>query len=510
MDMVSDGAFIFDEHKTILLCNQTFLNLIGKSREKILNENASDYIKNIPDPVFLNAAHGAITSDENGQLCQIKMSEDRQLAARVMFMAFPQGGRNLYLCLIHSEQLHQESSNRLAHAHKMEAIGQLTSTMAHNFNNLLSIVLGGVHKLQRKVGPYINDLPTQKLFWEYTEMIESASLRGKNQIDRLMLFARTRQDYENLTKTDLQTFFEELKTLLTLAVKNTIQVDVLIEDQLPLVYLDPEQFESMIVNLAVNASDAMPNGGRLTFEAHSAILDENYEFISPDVKPGRYVQISVSDTGSGIEPDIINKIFDPFFTTKQAGKGTGLGLSMVYGCVKQMGGHIHVYSELGHGTVFKIYLPISIEEKLSTSKSVGVNMEAQNENMKAASRALDLKEKTVLVVDNTSLLREMSGRAFKRLGMEVKCAVNGEEALALCSEASKPFDIIFMDLFLDDENGWELIPHLQEKTPNAKVLYTSGYNLKDVEDQISVSAESFIGKPFSLPELKSKLIRLLS
>jgi CheY-like chemotaxis protein len=240
-----------------------------------------------------------------------------------------------------------------------------------------------------------------------------------------------------------------------------IEIETALDDEACFAIVDPNQLTTAILNLALNARDAMPNGGKLVLETSSAYLDENYSSAHGDVRPGRYVLIAVSDTGSGIPALMLDKVFDPFFTSKGPGKGTGLGLSMVYGFIKQSAGHIKIYSEEGHGTTIRMYLPPG------TGTSLGFNA--------AIASTLEGGHETILVVEDDKLVRDYVLTQLRSLGYVTLEAANAAEAVAIV-EAGHPFDLLFTDVIMPGAmNGRQLADELQRIKPGLKVLFTSGY-----------------------------------
>jgi CheY-like chemotaxis protein len=261
--------------------------------------------------------------------------------------------------------------------------------------------------------------------------------------------------------------------------------------------VDPNQLESAIINLAVNARDAMPDGGKLTIEVANAHLDERYAAREVGVAAGQYLMISVTDVGIGIPPDALERVFDPFFTTKEVGKGTGLGLSMVYGFAKQSGGHVRIYSEVGHGTSVKLYLPrhFGSAEEAATA----------HEELPTPTGLVE----TVLVVEDESHVRQMSVEALRELGYVVHAAGSGDEALRLFDTLGN-VDILFTDIVMRGITGRQLADALRQKVPTLKVLYTTGYTRNAVvHNGVLDPGVAFLPKPFSIADLAAKLRAVL-
>jgi PAS domain S-box-containing protein len=344
------------------------------------------------------------------------------------------------------------AEERIRQAEKMEAIGQLTGGIAHDFNNILTVITGTIEILA-------NAVEKEPQLVAITRMIDEAAARGADLTQHLLQFAR-RQPLQP-RQIDVNTLMMDIIKLLRPTLGEQIEIEVMFEDEHCLAIVDPNQLTTAILNLALNSRDAMANGGKLTLETGWAYLDENYAGLHDDVRPGRYALIAVSDTGSGIPAAIIDRVFDPFFTSKGPGKGTGLGLSMVYGLVKQSAGHIKIYSEEGHGTTIKIYLPPGSGGSLAAEASVTTIVQGG--------------EETILVVEDDRLVREHVLTQLGSLGYTTLQAANAAEALAVI-EAGHRINLLFTDMIMPGSmNGHQLASEVQRRRLGIKVLFTSGY-----------------------------------
>jgi PAS domain S-box-containing protein len=347
----------------------------------------------------------------------------------------------------------RETERQLRQAQKMEAVGQLTGGVAHDFNNILTVITGTIEILEEGVA----DRPELAAI---AKMIDDAAGRGAELTNHLLAFSR-RQPLQP-RETNVNALIMEVGRLLRPTLGGNIEIESMLDDNASSALIDPSQLTTSLLNLALNARDAMPDGGKLTFETNDAVLDGNYAGMNEDVSPGSYVMIAVSDNGSGIAPDIIDKVFEPFFTTKVLGKGTGLGLSMVYGFVKQSGGHIKIYSEVGHGTTIKMYLPRATEA-------------AQQAPDTAAAEPIDGGYETVLIVEDDALVRTYVIAQVRALGYRTLAATNAAEALALI-DGDAPIDLLFTDVVMPGTiNGRQLADEARRRRPGLKVLFTSGY-----------------------------------
>jgi PAS domain S-box-containing protein len=345
------------------------------------------------------------------------------------------------------------AEERLRQAQRLEAVGQLTGGVAHDFNNILTVITGTIDILADAVA-------NEAQLAAVARMIDDAAHRGAELTQRLLAFAR-RQPLQP-RETDINVLIVETARLLRASLGEQVEIESMLDADAWPALIDPSQLSTALLNLAVNARDAMPGGGKLTLETGNVVLDEAYASHNPDVRPGPYVLIAVSDTGSGIPAAIRDKVFEPFFTTKEVGKGTGLGLSMVYGFVKQSNGHIKIYSEEGHGTAIKLYLP-------------RVSGGAERPVDAVAAPPLALGSENVLVVEDDDLVRDYVLQQLRSLGYAATAATNGPQALALI-DAGAEFDLMFTDVVMPGNmNGRELAEEAVRRRPAIKVLYTSGY-----------------------------------
>ena len=338
-------------------------------------------------------------------------------------------------------------------AQKMEAIGQLTGGVAHDFNNILTVITGTIEIL----GDAVKDRPHLA---QIADLISAAAARGADLTKHLLAFSR-RQPLQPRS-TDINALVVDAARLLRPTLGEDIEIESMLAHDLAPALIDPSQLSTAILNLALNARDAMPGGGKLTLETKNAVLDEAYARLNSEVKPGNYVMITVSDTGQGIPSNLLSKVFEPFFTTKDAGRGSGLGLSMVYGFVKQSDGHVSIYSEEGHGTTVKLYLPPSAVAPEEVAADAGVSGSEGGDEF-------------ILLVEDDALVREYVVAQIRRFGYHTMAASNGAEALAIIDRGER-IDLLFTDVMLPGGmNGRQLATEALKRRPALKVLYTSGY-----------------------------------
>ncbi len=358
----------------------------------------------------------------------------------------------------------KHATQRLQHAQKMEAIGQLTGGLAHDFNNLLTVIIGNLQLLETKSG--IDEKGARRL----AEAIDAAR-KGSDLTRQMLAFAR-KQVLEP-REVNINDLVKDIAPLISRSIGEAIQLKADAMAGEPKALIDPSQLESSILNLAINARDAMPKGGLLTIETQPVFLDKAYAAKYPEVTPGHYVMVAVSDTGSGMSPELLEKVFQPFFTTKAQGKGSGLGLSMVYGFIKQSGGHINVYSELGHGTSIKMYLPRKFAAGEAVPEIAGKPAEAIVE-VEAAPAPVPRNPK-ILVVEDQEAVRAVACGFLEDFGYDIVEAEDGLQALAKLQE-NPDVDLMFSDVVMPGGlNGFDLAQAARGIRPDLKIVHTSGY-----------------------------------
>ncbi len=390
--------------------------------------------------------------------------------------------------VIETSEAHRQDEE-LRQAQKMEAVGQLTGGIAHDFNNLLTVILGNADFLQETLR---GDAPAMAC----ARMITQAAQQGSALTQRLLSFAR-RQSLQPV-ELDLDKTVSGMGELIRRTLGEQIEIELIRGGGLWMTLADPSQLESALLNLAVNARDAMPQGGKLTIETANAWLDDAYASTQADVQPGQYVLLSVTDTGHGMARDVAERAFDPFFTTKGAGKGTGLGLSMVYGFVKQSGGHIKIYSESGQGTSVKIYLP----------RYLGPPQGAEPQPL-AGEGPLPVGAETILVVEDDELVRSNTVQQLRSLGYQVVAVEDARRALELLDRLER-VHLLFTDVVMPGMNGPQLAHQAQRIRPGLKVLFASGYtpNALVHQDRLD-SGMHLVSKPYRKAELAWKVRRVL-
>ncbi|WLB67728.1 CHASE3 domain-containing protein [Bradyrhizobium japonicum] len=362
-----------------------------------------------------------------------------------------QGNVSGAVLVYHDATTSRETERQLHQSQKLDAIGKLTGGVAHDFNNMLTVISGNTETL-------VASLKQQPELQRVARLIDDAAERCAELIQHLLAFAR-RQPLQP-RNVEINGAIADIAKLLRPTLGEQIQIETVLEQGPMTAHIDPSRLTNAVLNMAINARDAMPNGGKLLLETHHVVLDEAYAQAHAEVQPGPYVMLAVSDTGTGMTADIQQKAFEPFFTTKEVGKGSGLGLSMVYGFVKQSGGHIKIYSEEGHGTTIKLYLPPG-DGMTDAAAPVAPQAEGGAE--------------TIFVVEDDTLVRNFVTAQLQSLGYDTVAAPDSRAALDMI-EAGQDFDLLFTDVVIPGGmSGRELAEEVAKRRPGVRVLYTSGY-----------------------------------
>jgi len=439
------------------------------------------------EEILAGIAGQAATAIDNARLFQ---SAERELGERKRAeVALQTLNATLEQRVLEEVQERSKAEEQLRQMQKMEAVGQLTGGIAHDFNNMLAVIIGGLNLLQRKLAKGETDVE------RFVEGATDAAQRAASLTQRLLAFSR--QQPLAPEPISANRMVSDMSELLVRTLGETIAVQTVLAAGLWQIKADPGQLENAILNLSVNARDAMPSGGKLTIETSNAFVDDAFarEFAIP---AGQYVLIAVADSGTGMPPEVKAKAFDPFYTTKGVGKGTGLGLSQVYGFVRQSGGHVKIYSEVGVGTTVKIYLPRHYGEAIR---------EEPKDNSTATHRGLP--SELVMVVEDEDRVRAVSAEALRELGYSVIEASGPLEALRLF-DAGKRVSLLFTDVVMPDMSGRELADEARKRQSDLKVLYTTGYTRNAiVHNGILDPGTSLLTKPFSINDLALKVRRLL-
>jgi two-component system cell cycle sensor histidine kinase/response regulator CckA len=396
--------------------------------------------------------------------------------AEVIAHRLEYAGRAVYLVVAQDVGERHQLEEQLRQAQKMEAVGRLAGGVAHDFNNLLMVIKGHTELLLNALPP--GDNSARKI-----ELIDRAADRAASLTRQLLAFSRMQVLQPRVIS--LNNVVEELGKLIPRLIGEDIELVIRTSRDLGAIRADASQMEQVIMNLAVNARDAMPDGGRLLIETSNAELDHAYSNTRPVVRPGNYVLLAVSDTGTGMDPETQARIFEPFFTTKEQGKGTGLGLSTVYGVVKQSGGFVWVYSEVGNGTSFKIYLP-RVDQPIEGSGTPKISADAPRGT------------ETVLLAEDEGDVRELAREFLEAAGYKVIEARHGQEALKLAAEHSAEIDLLVTDLVMPGMTGQQLAALLQQSHAGLGVIFMSGYSEHAATEAAqAASSVRILTKPFN-------------
>ena len=495
-----DAIYVHDLNGRYIMVNKAGEELIGYSRDEILQMRISDVVpRNCLDQIHERLKEKledhSLTIYEVEAIRKDGTRVPIEVSSRLIYEngvpVAVQGSARDITERKRAEEALRASQLQLQQSQKLEAIGQLAGGVAHDFNNMLTAIIGYTDLSLRRVG-------LENPIRRNLEETKKAAERAASLVRQLLAFSR-KQILEPKVL-DLNDVVKDMHKMLTRLIGENIKLATRLENDLGSVKADPCQVEQIIVNLVVNARDAMPRGGRVTIETANVGLDlqtASSKHIS--VKPGEYVMLAVSDTGSGMDQETQARIFEPFFTTKEVGKGTGLGLSTVYGIVKQSGGNIWVYSEQGLGTVFKVYLPRIDDD---TARTI-----AKQEQETNAPRGTE----TILVVEDEDVVRGLTRKILMQAGYNVLDARSGDEAIRLCHAHAGPIDLLLTDVVMPEISGKEVADRLLELRPSIRVLFMSGYTDEAIVQHGVLDANvKFIQKPFTWVGLTRKVRDVLN
>jgi PAS domain S-box-containing protein len=491
VDTAVDGVILIDARGRILMFNPACERLFQYRAEEVIHENVKVLM-----PTPYRAEHDGYLKNfhDTGERRIIGIGRE-VMGRRKDGSTFPmdlsvgeakQDGEAIFVGIIHDLTERKRTEEQLVQAQKMEIVGQLSGGIAHDFNNLLTVIVGNAEFLSEQ-------LKARQDLRQLSDDIGRAGDRGAELTQRLLAFSR-RQILRPVA-IDCNKLLDGMHKLLRRTVREDIEIKTMFEPELSTAFADPAQLESAVLNLAVNAQDAMINGGRLTISTANASLDDHYQRLHPEVAPGDYVLVAITDDGEGMPKDVIERVFEPFFTTKEVGKGSGLGLSMVYGFVKQSSGHVSIYSEPGLGTTVRIYLP-----------QATVKAPRSPEQLQLDETTLPSGTETVLVVEDDPFVRSYAVMRLQNLGYAVVAAVNGADALEKLRMDSS-IDVLFTDIVMPGGiNGWELAERARQVRPGLPVLLTSGYALETLAKHGQHREGSVVlTKPYRKAELAQRL-----
>ena len=498
LDSVDSGIVACDADGVLTLFNRAAVAFHGLPQEALPADRWPDhydlYLADGETPMtptevpLLRALQGEVV-DNVVMMIKPKGRPLRKVLATGRTMIDAQGRILGAVVAMHDVTDRERLQAQLLQSQKMEAVGQLAGGVAHDFNNLLSVILG-------YSGLLLKGLEPGQPVHTRVDQIRQAAERGAALTRQLLAFSRKQILQPRVL--DLNSVVVETETLLRRLIGEDVQMEIVLGDGLGRIRADPGQMEQVIMNLAVNARDAMPHGGTLTIETADVELDEEYARRHVEVQPGRYVVLRSIDTGTGMDPETLSRIFEPFFTTKGEGKGTGLGLSTVFGIVKQSGGHVSVQSQPGKGSTFSVYLP-----RIEAEKDVAP--------VGHASRLpLPVGTETVLLVEDADPLRELVGEILEGQGYTVLRGVNADDGLDAARAHQGPIHLLLTDVIMPGMNGTELAAAFLPLRPDMKVLYMSGYTSGAVETEgLDEESVGFLQKPFTAETLLRKVREVL-
>ena len=476
--------WVYDrETHAFLAVNDAAVRLYGWTRDEFMRMTIHDIRPPEDVPALLEVLGAERPALKPPARWRHVTRDDRRLEVEIASHTLPFGGRPAVLVHAHdvTEQLRLEA--QLRQAHKMEAVGRLAGGVAHDFNNLLTVILGYGNLVQNRLRA---EDPVRRDVGEIVAVAERAASLTRQ------LLAFSRQQVLETRVIDLNAIVSDLERMLRRLIGEDVELVILPQPSLGRVSADPGQVEQVLVNLVVNARDAMPAGGRLTIRTADVSLDAAHARDHADVVPGAYVMIAVTDTGTGMSLDVASRAFEPFFTTKERGRGTGLGLATVHGIVKQSGGHLELESERGLGSTFRVYLPRVAGEPAAASAP-------------EAARDRAAATETVLVVEDEEMIRRVVREGLERKGYRVLEAADGPAALALCGREDVPIDLMVTDVVMPWMSGPELARRVRPLRPGLRVIYVSGHADRAL-DGLAAGGAAFLQKPFT-PEALARRVR---
>jgi PAS domain S-box-containing protein len=491
LNAAANPMFVTNRNGTIEWANKAFSNSSGFSAAEAIGKNPRELLKSgVHDASFYKGLWDTIVAGEvwRGEMVNRRKDGSLHPVEETITPVKNTRGEITHFIAIKRDLTEEKALQaQFLHAQKLESVGRLAGGIAHDFNNLLTVILGTTElaSMQLREG---DPLRAELLH------IEQAGGRAASLTRQLLAFSRKQVMKPQVV--NLNTLLADLRSMLQRLIGEDIDLAVVLARDLGSVKVDPGQVEQLVLNLAVNARDAMPTGGTLTLETKDVEFDAAYAAMNAPMRPGPNVMLAVSDTGVGMEEATLNEIFEPFFTTKEPGKGTGLGLSTVYGIVTQSGGSISVQSELGKGTAFQIYFP-RVEE---------VAHKAPSAPRVKAERGVE----TILIVDDEQSVRHLTKHLLEFSGYKVLMAANGGEALEVLERHAGPVHLVLTDVVMPGITGPELVERLAHIRPSLKVLYTSGYADDAIlRHGVFDEGTQFIAKPYTVTTLTRKVREVL-
>jgi len=483
-----DGVFLTADDGRVVDVNQSLLDMLGYTREELLGLNIAQVYADPSDRDKYRRAIKEAGSVKDYPIT-FKRKDGKEIhcletaSCRLAFDGAIIGCQGITRDVSEQEHLQEQ----LIQAQKMEAVGTLAGGVAHDFNNILQVALGYSELI-------LGDEGLPQRYKPDLQKINESARRGADLVQRLLTFSRKTQS--NPQPLSVNRRINEIGKMLERTIPKMIDIRLMLDEDLAAINADPTQLDQVLMNLAVNARDAMPDGGKLIIETANILLDEEYARTHLDVRPGHYVLLMVTDTGSGMDKDTLEHIFEPFYTTKGAGEGTGLGLAVVHGIVQQHGGFIRCYSEPGAGTTFNIYFPALVSDEAPEERVSGLRPRGGSE--------------TILVADDDEMVRDLCSRILVKAGYTVIAASSGKEALERYKTQGEGISLVILDLIMPEMSGKQCLEGLLSLDPSIKVVIASGYSANGpTKDALSAGAKGFVNKPYDIRQVLAVVREIL-
>lgn len=490
IDIASDAIFVRDLSNRVIFWNRGAERLYGWTAQEILGQTVSPLLYQKPSAQDYEILQTVIDLGEwQGELHRINKAGKEVIVATRCTLVRDEAGQPRSMLTVDTDITEKKQlETQFLRAQRLESLGTLASGIAHDFNNLLTPILAISQLLPLKL-PDLDEQNQQLL-----KILEDNTKRGADLVKQILVFARGGEGKR--VPLQISHLLSEILQMVRQTFSPAIEIQAnLSTSDLEIVSADPTQLHQVLVNLAVNARDAMPNGGILSLSAENILLDETFARMNLEAHVGSYVVITVADTGTGIPAELLERIFDPFFTTKEVGKGTGLGLSTTLGIVKNHGGFVKIYSEVGQGSEFKVYLP-TMTDKVTQLTEESILLSGHNE--------------LILIVEDEPSIQQMTRTALKDCNYRTLTASDGVEAIALCAEYKHEISLVLMDIMMPSMDGLSAIRTLQKLNPKVKVIAMSGLATNSqVAEEIGDSVKAFLPKPYAVQELLDTVHRVL-